>query len=337
MTSETDPTKRIPKSLSTDTQFLGKYSLTDLAVAGLPAVMVVLITQILIPPSLIVSGIPVSALTIPFAVLAVAVGGLFVYLTPEYINSLDWLGQFVSFHRCDTEIAHEEARQYTHIKRVYPTHNAIERTDRAFVGAVQVSPPSMALATDDEWEQKTEGFQNFVNTTVEFPIQIYSTTQSFPAEEYVRRYEERLSDPDVKSNQKLQVLIRHYVDWYDQELVQRQMTIRDHYILIPVGPAEVRYERTSLLDKFSDIPVLGILVQLLTAPPEEEERGAMLDELDDRRRRVERGLRSIEGCDTRQVDAAELTHLIAEYWTGTETEYGNQEQVLRTAPVITQS
>jgi len=315
MSSTTDPAKRIPKSLGTDTQFLGKYSLTDLAVAGLPGVLVVLVTQVVIPPSLIISGVPVSALTIPLAAVAIAFGGLFVYLTPGYTNSLDWLGLFVSFHRNETDIAHEEAKEYTHVERVYPRHDAIERTDRTLVGAVQVSPPTMALATDQEWAQKTEAFQNFVNTTVE----------------------DRLNDPDVKSNEKLEALIRHYVDWYDRELAQRQMTIRDHYVLIPVRPEDVRYERASLLEKFAGIPLLGILVQIWAAPPEAEERAAMLKELDERRRRAERGLRGIEGCDTRPVDAAELTHLIAEYWTGTEIEYGNPEQVLRTSPVITQS
>jgi hypothetical protein len=335
MSSATDPTKRIPKSLSTDTQLLGKYSLTDLAVAGLPGVVVVLITQVALPPKLTVRGVPVSALTIPIAALAIAFGGLFVYLTPGYVNSLDWLGLFASFHRNEAEIDHEEAKEYTRVNRVYSTYDAIERSDRALVGAVQVSPPSMALATDDEWKYKTEAFQDFVNTTIEFPIQIYSTTQSFPAREYVSRYEDRLTDPDVKSNEKLEALIRHYVDWYDRELAQRQMTIRDHYVLIAVRAGEVRYERASLLEKLAEIPVLGILVQIWTAPPEQEERAAMLEELDERRRRVERGVRSIEGCDTRSVGASELTRLIAEYWTGREIEYGNPEQVLRTSPVIT--
>jgi len=337
MRRKTDPTKRIPKSLAADTQFLGRYSLTDLAVAGLPGVLVVLVAQAVIPPTLTIRGVPVSALTIPLAATAIALGGLFVYLTPGYTNSLDWLGLFVNFHRSETNIAHDEAKEYTHVERVYPRHGAIEQTDGALVGAIQVSPPTMALATDGEWEQKTEAFQDFVNTSVEFPMQIYSTTQSFPAEEYVSQYEDRLTDSDVKSNAKLEALIRHYVDWYDRELAQRQMTIRDHYVLIPVRPEEVRYERASLLEKFAEIPVLGILVRIFTAPPEEEERAAMLEELDDRRRRIERGLRDIEGCDTRPVEAAQLARLIAEYWTGTTIEYGNPEQVLRTSSLVTQS
>jgi hypothetical protein len=337
MSGASDPAKRIPKSLGTDTQLFGKYSLTDLAVAGLPGVLVVLITQIAIPPSMTIHGISVSAITIPLAALAIAFGGLFVYLTPGYTNSLDWLGLFFDFHRSETEIAHDKAKEYTHIERVYPRHDAIKRTDQALVGAVQVSPPTMALATDDEWEQKAGAFQDFVNTTVEFPIQVYSTTESFPAGEYISRYEDRLTDSDVKSNEKLQALIQHYVDWYDRELAQRQMTIRDHYILIPVRPEEVRYERESLVEKLAAIPVLGIFVQIWTAPPAEEERAVMIEELDERRRRIERGLRGIEGCDTRPVDAAELTQLIAEYWSGTEIEYGNPDQVLRTSPVINNS
>ncbi|WP_135665821.1 hypothetical protein [Halorhabdus rudnickae] len=335
MNGVTDPAKRIPKSLGTDTQFLGKYTLTDFAVAGLPGVFVVLLVQIVVPSSLTVWGIQITALTIPLAVLAIAVGGLFVYLTPEYTDSLDWLGLFANFQRSDTEVTHEEAKEYTHVERVHSRYDAIERTDGGVVGTIQVTPPTMALATDDEWEQKTNAFQDFVNTTVEFPIQIYSTTRGFPAAEYISRYEDRLSDPDVKSNEKLQALIQQYIDWYDRELAQRQMTIRDHYIIIPVQPREVRYERKSLIEKLAGIPVLGILVQIWTAPPKEEERAVMLEELDERRRRVERGLRGIEGCDTRVVDTTELTQLIAEYWSGTEIEYGNPEQVLRRAPLIT--
>lgn len=42
----------------------------------------VLVTQVVILPSLTFGGIPVSALTIPLTAIAIAFGGLFVYLTP---------------------------------------------------------------------------------------------------------------------------------------------------------------------------------------------------------------------------------------------------------------
>lgn len=334
MSQRTDPAKRIPKSLGTDTQLLGTYSLTDLAVAGLPGALVILVTQVVLPPSLTVGGFAVSALTIPLALLAIAVGAVFVYLTPAYVTSLEWLRLFVGFHRSDAELAHEDAKAYTHVERVYPEHDALERTDGTLVGAVQVSPPTMALATDEEWHQTCDAFADFVNTTLEFPIQIYSTTRSFPSEEYLGHYEDRLTDPDVAGNDQLRTLIEEYTGWYERELAQRQMTIRDHYILIPVGPEEVRYERASLLDRLTGLPVVGLLIEVWTAPSQSEERAALVAELTDRRERVARGMRDIQGCDTHRVPATDLTQLVAEYWTGTETTYGTPKAVLRTTPLI---
>ena len=334
MSQRTDPAKRIPKSLGTDTQLLGTYSLTDLAVAGLPGALVILVTQVVLPPSLTVGGFAVSTLTIPLALLAIGVGAVFVYLTPAYVTSLEWLRLFVGFHRSDAELAHEDAKAYTHVERVYPEHDALERTDGTLVGAVQVSPPTMALATDEEWHHTCDAFADFVNTTLEFPVQVYSTTRSFPSEEYLSHYEDRLTDPDVAGNDQLRELIEEYTGWYERELAQRQMTIRDHYILGPVGPDEVRYERASLLERLSGIPLLGFVVDIWTTPSRAEERAALLAELADRRERVARGMRDIQGCDTEPVPATDLTQLVAEYWTGAEHTYGSPESVLRTTPLI---
>ncbi|WP_159904808.1 hypothetical protein [Salinirussus salinus] len=334
MSSTQDPSKRVPKALGTDTQLLGTYSLTDLAVAGIPGALVILVTQVLVPPSLTVAGIAVSSLTIPLAAIAIAVGAVFVYLTPGYVTSLEWLRMFVGYHRSQTELAHEDAKAYTKVERLYPEHEAIERTDGTVVGAVQVSPPTMALATDEEWRQTSEAFADFVNTTLEFPIEIFSTTQSFPTEEYVGRYEERLGDPDVVGNAQLQGLISEYVAWYEQELADRQMTIRDHYVLVPVSPDEVRYERASLLDRLTGVPVLGFVVDIWTAPTAAEERAAMLAELTDRRERVAQGVRNIQGCGTQRVPATALAQLVAEYWTGTDLVYGTPDDVLRTTSMI---
>jgi hypothetical protein len=334
MSSTRDPSKRVPKALGTDTQLLGTYSLTDLAVAGIPGALVILVTQVLVPPSLTVAGIAVSSLTIPLAAVAIGIGAVFVYLTPGYVTSLEWLRMFVGYHRSQTELAHEDTKAYTKVERLYPEHEAIGRTDGTVVGAVQVSPPTMALATDEEWRQTSETFADFVNTTLEFPIEIFSPTQSFPTEEYVGRYEERLGDPDVVGNAQLQELISEYVAWYEQELADRQMTIRDHYVLVPVSPDEVRYERASLLDRLTGVPVLGFVVDIWTAPAAAEERAAMLAELADRRERVAQGVRNIQGCGTHRVPATDLAKLVAEYWTGTDLVYGTPDDILRTTSMI---
>jgi hypothetical protein len=334
MSGTPDSAKRVPKALGTDTQLLGTYSLTDLAVAGLPGVVVILVTQVVLPPSLSIYGVPVSTLTLPLAAVAIAIGAVFVYLTPAYVTSLEWIRLFIGFQRSDADLTHEQAKEYTHVERVYPEHDAIERPDGTLVGAVRVDPPTMALATDEEWHQATDAFADFANTTLEFPIQIYSTTRSFPAEEYIGHYGERLTDPDVAENDQLRTLIEEYTAWYEQELAQRQMTIRDHYILVPVGPDEVRYERASLLDRLTGLPVVGLLVEVWTAPSQSEERAAMVAELADRRERVARGMRDIQGCDTHRVPATDLTQLVAEYWTGTDLAYGTPEDVLRTTQIV---
>ncbi|WP_276248579.1 hypothetical protein [Haladaptatus sp. YSMS36] len=329
-----DPTKRIPKSLGTDAKLFGTYTLTDLAVALFPGVVVILLTQVVVPSSLTVAGYSVQAFTLPLAALAIAVGVVFVYLTPSYATSLDWLETFVGYQRSEKELTHDEAKEYTQLERVYPRAGAIERTDGTVIGMVQVDPPSMALATDAEWRQKAESFQDFLNTTVEFPIQIFSTTQQFPVEDYLGRYEARLTDPDVKSNPRLSALIENYIDWYSEDLDQRRMTIRDHYVIITVTPADVQFERESLMQKLAALPFVGLFVRAAFAPRIEEQREAMFDTLDERLRRVETGLRGIEGCGARRIPVEDATQLIGEFWAGESREYGDMQRVLRTRPLV---
>ena len=329
-----NPAKRIPKSLGTGTKLLGSYTLTDLAVALFPGVVVVLVVQIVLPSDLAIQGYQLDGLTLPLAGLMIAVGAIFVYLTPAYTTSADWVTSMVGFHAGASEIDHEAARAYTQIERVYPDRGAIERTDGAMVGLVQVIPPTMALATDEEWTQKADSFQDFLNTTVEFPIQIYSTTQPFPVEKHLARYESRLDDPDVDANPQLESLIENYIEWYERELADRRMTIRDHYVVVPVSPEEVRFEQASIAEQLAELPVLGLFVRELFAPRAAVEREALIDELDDRLDRVRSGLRGIEGCTAHRVDATEATKIIGEYWSDESMAYGDLDRLLRTQGIV---
>jgi hypothetical protein len=230
--------------------------------------------------------------------------------------------------------SHATALEHTQVERVHPEQDAIERADGTLVGMVQVDPPSMALATDREWHQQAAAFQDFLNTTVDFPIQLYATTRPFPVDRYLSKYEDRLTDPDVKDNPQLATLIERYTEWYATELEERQMTIRDHYVVVPVTPREVRFERESLTQKLAKLPVLGPFVQVWLAPRIEEERAAMLDALDERLRLVARGLREVDGCVTRRVSSGDATRLVAEFWSGEAIEYEDISKVLRSEPVI---
>ncbi|WP_436927663.1 hypothetical protein [Halosimplex amylolyticum] len=329
-----DATKRIPKSLGTDTKLLGQYTMTDLAVALFPGVVTVLLLQVVLPANVTVRGYHLDSLTLPLAGVMIALGGIFVYLTPAYTTSADWVTSMLTFHRRSSQLDHEAAKEYTQIERVYPDRGAIERTDGAVIGMVQVIPPTMALATSEEWATKAEAFQDFLNTTVEFPIQIYSTTQPFPVDEHLAEYESRLDDPDVEANPRLEALIENYVQWYEAELDERRMTIRDHYVVVPVTPAEVQFDEASLAQKLADLPVLGLFVRELFAPRKAIERAALIEELDDRLSRVQSGLRSIDGCTAHRVDATEATRIVGEYWSDESQNYGQLDQVLRTRGIV---
>jgi hypothetical protein len=330
--ADTTARKRIPKSIGTETKLIGQYTFSDLAVAIAPGALVVLAAQMVLPETQ-VGGYSLQALALPVAALAIGIGALFVSLTPAHVSSVTWLSSLVSYLQTAPDVDYREATHHTRFERVYPEYDAIERTDGALVGALQVSPTRMALATDEQWHQTARAFTDVLNTTVEFPIQIYSTTQSFPAETYLAQYEQRLEDPDVEANPTLERLIEQYVEWYRKELERRQMTIRDHYVIVPVSPASVRHDESGVTERLSSIPVLGVFIDAFTASRAAEERAAMLSELDDRLRDLERGIRGLENCSVTRVSAPEFVDLLTEYWTDTPTD-GERARTLRTTPLV---
>jgi hypothetical protein len=329
-----DASKRIPTSIDTGTTIIGRYTLSDLAVGALPGVVVALLLQWVVPPGATVGGYRLAAVTLPLTIAAIAVGGLGVYLTPAHLTTIQWLGMITGFQLRDTHLPHPDTLAHTHVDAVHSEADVIERTDGTFLGIIQVTPPPMALATDDEWATKASGFQEFLNTAVEFPIQLFATTRAFPADEYLAHYEARRSDPDVRANPQLATLIDEYVAWYRDALDRRRMTIRDHYVIVPVSPTEVRFERRSLTQRLTAVPVLGVFVEAVFAPRRDEERAALFETVDDRVRQLQGGLREIDGCDAQRVPAAEAAELLASFWAGETVAYDDPERAVTTRPVV---
>lgn len=329
-----NPAKRIPKAIGTDQHLFGPFTLSDLAVGLLPGVFVVLGTQLLVPAGLRVAGYRVQLLGVPLAAVAVLVGLLFVSLTPVYTTSIDWLSSFGRFSKSNRRLEHEAAAAHTLIERAHPDLGAIERTDGALIGLVSVDPPSMALATDAEWRRMAEAFQDVCNEVIEFPVQFFSTTQPFPAETYLAHFEARLDDPDVRANPRLADLIEEYLDWYGADLEERRMTIRDHYVVAAVRPHETTVERDSHLGRLDDLPIVGWVVRAWVAPDPRAHRAAMADLLDHRLRRLEDGLRELDGCEAHRVDVADAMAVIGAFWAGEPLEQGDMEALLRTRPIV---
>lgn len=333
-THDPDPSKRVPKSLDTDPTLFGNYTLVDAAVALVPGVVVVLCFQLVVPPGLRIRGYAVHDAAFPLVVGATLLGFVLVSLTPSHLSAFDWLRTVAGFYRRPRARTHATAGAQTRLERVHPDHDALERADGAVVGLVHVDPPSMALATDAEWSEKARSFRDFLDTVVEFPIQLYATTRAFPVDAYLEHYEHRLTDPDVKANPRLARLIEEYIAWYGDEIDDRQMTIRDHYVIVSVSPHEVRFAAGTSRRTLARLPVVGLFVEALFAPALADERAARFEMLDDRLRRVEAGLRAVDGCRAERVTGSEAARVITEYWHGESVEYGDLERVFRTRPIV---
>jgi len=112
------------------------------------------------------------------------------------------------------------------------------------------------------------------------------------------------------------------------------MTIRDHYIVVPVTPAEVQFERESVTQQLAKLPVVGLLVQAWFAPRSEEEFDAMGAELTERLRRVERGYGRLRAVPHRASTPPTMATLLASFWNGEIRDEGEMGERIRTTPLI---
>lgn len=332
--TDPDPAKRVPKAIGTRPKLVGPFTLGDVAIALLPGVLLILAVQLVLPPDATLAGHRLQPLAVPLAGVGIAVGLLFVYLTPAYTSAGAWIAQFLRFRTNPRRLDHEPATHHTHVARVHHDLEAIERTDGALLGVLAVDPPSMALATAADWRRTAEAFANVCNTVVEFPIQLYATTTPFPVAAYLAHFEARLDDADVKANPRLAALIEDYLDWYAAEIDDRRVTIREHYVVVPVADHEVDFDPESHLAKLGRLPLLGLLVRAAFGPGPEERRAALAAALDLRLARLEHALRGIDGLAAHRVSAVDAARLVGEFWTGDALDETDLDRVLRTRPLV---
>jgi hypothetical protein len=354
--SSSDPTRRVPKKLGESDEFWRGYTLDDLLVGGSPFIVAVLLTAYVLPPELRYIGYVL-------AVVGAVIGAVAVYATPDYLTASEWVSTYLHHLRRPTHTEHvrydfasareqrdfpesrfyevsERTQELTDIDRVYKDQAAVERADGAFVGAVRVEPANMALTTDRRWRDNVAAFADFFNNSVEWPVQLYSTTTEFPIEDYLRRRERRLDDDDVSGNPVFRRLINEWLDWYPRELEARGTNIREHYVIVPVRRDEISGadEGEGVLDELADLPVLGGIFGSLASGdgmPEEELQSRALDELDERLRMVKNeGIQNLDGCRAHRVEAGGLVRLLAEFWEGEPADFADMDGAVRENPIV---
>jgi hypothetical protein len=306
-----------------------------------------------------------NILVFPLVLVGLTIGVATLYAAPPHLSAWTWLQDVTRYYLLRPEITlsqpvtadHESTKgglvQYTpftpsertqdltSVRRAWPGTGAVERDDGSMEAFVEVAPANMDFAMSGDWQSIQEAGEAFANTELHFPLTMYATTRSFPAERLVQQLEDRLNDTDVASNPAFEHLLEEYQEQRPAELDD---TREHHYYLgVEVSPLEVynRYSQEPTPgEKLTRIPILGFLFTPFVTRRENleavERRQAMFEKLDERIRTVRTEfVEDVPGWSATRLSTLEVFVLAAEYWNGEEYEDG--DRLLRTQPAVGES
>jgi len=310
------------------------------------------------------SAIGIDSLAIGFLLLGFTAGVAIVYATPSDRTATQWLtdigrytfkrpritrnyrsddshrsteGGMIEYAPFDVS---ESTQELTEIERAWPGSHAVERTDGTMVAFVELNPSNMDFAMSDDWATVQEAAETFANTEINFPLSLYVTTRSFPAEELIDQLESRLYENDVNENRVFGELIEEYREQRPTELADVQEC--HYYLGVEADRMEIyhRYENEKTpLERLSDFPVVGFLFNPFVAHRVELEdaqiRRALFEKLDDRLRTVRSEfVDDMPGWSSRRLTTTELCYLTMEFWNGEEHDEADAEHVIRSSPAV---
>ncbi|TKX71863.1 hypothetical protein [Halorubrum sp. GN11GM_10-3_MGM] len=292
------------------------------------------------------SALGVDALVLPLVCVGLAAGVAIVYAAPRQLPASTWLADVARFYlrrprttlhgavAAETDsatdgvprpfVVDEATQELTALKRAWPGHGAIERTDGTMEAYVELTPGNMDFAMADDWAARQAVGEAFADQELTFTLKLYTTTDPYPAATLVDQLDARLADPEVTANESLRALIAAYRDQRPAELAD---THRVRYFLgVEVAPYEV-YERNpderTPAERLSTLPVVGVLAMPFVTRRDRlsdaELRGAQLEKLRDRVRTVETEfVGKLSDCTARRLATAELLGLATQFWNGTD-------------------
>jgi len=236
----------------------------------------------------------------------------------------------------------ESTHELTGIERAWPGAGAIERQDGTVEGFLAVRPANMDMAMSGDWQHVQTAAAEFANTELDFPLTVYATTRSFPADELVAQLDDRLNDPDVQANPALEALLTEYRDQRPAELADTQQV--RYYLGVKVRQTDIRQRRQAEEtpgEKLAALPLLGVLLKPFVTRraglSPRERRAAQLDRLDKRLRAVRSEfIEEVAGWSATRLSTLELFVLGAEFWNGIEyeTDATSNEMLVREAPAV---
>lgn len=333
-----NPAQSIPKGLNRTTLFRG-YTLNELFIIAAPALLIWYGGQFL--PS------PISDYRLFLGLVGILVGAAINWRTPNHLEPTEWVIGYIMFMLNPDEINHVKLEggmarkqkdvvnsdiltlakrtQDEHgIKRIHMNKNALEREDGQMIGAVEAtSVLNMALANEEKWEVAVDAWETYLNSTINYPIQVYVRSVPFNVNEYINDYRSRLEDEDIRTRPIMEEILRSFLTWYPDYLSNYGTNEREFYIIFKTKASNINrmdYQEDTIGDLLFKIPLLG---KYVGNDPEEidltetEKKQLMFNELDKRcQTAMRQGLGQLDQTEMRRVTGTELAFLNKEFWQG---------------------
>jgi hypothetical protein len=320
---------------------------------------------------LLIGGLAdLNALILPLTLVAGLVGVGIVFAAPSHLPATAWLadvyryyvlrprrtyaapretrglaaeavqrteGGLAAYHPFSVD---ERTQDLTNVERAWPGAGAIERTDGALVGMLELNPANMDFAMSGDWAHLQAVGEEFANNDLDFPLTVHATTRRFPVDRLLESIADRLDDEDVTHAPVFRTLLEEYRQTRPEEIAGTQQ-IR-YFLGVTVYPADVhRRHQTepSPLERLSAVPVLGLLLTPFVSRREQlteaELRKKLFEELDRRCRTLDTALvTKAAGWTARRVSTTELFVLTMEFWNGEEHDFGSANGVVPSSPLV---
>jgi hypothetical protein len=294
-----------------------------------------------------------------YAILIVAAVGFgVVAAVPNYTSLSSLIKQFkiyktrasenrISESEEDEELEHrswestESTIEKTFVEKIYGDEGMIERDDETIVGAMRVRGMNLDTATARTQSDATQSWKNFLNTGLDFPIQIYLSTRRFDPDNYLDKFENRLNDEEIENNYIMDMYLNHYIERTPVFLSQQYY--REYYIIVPVNEWDIRRKsrEEGALD-LSVIPGIGeLLAELFGSSDvgrltESQVKKRQIDEARTRLQTIKKnGIGSLDGAEAEIItDANEYAALIKEFWEGRDMSFKENSNMVRNNPVV---
>jgi hypothetical protein len=293
-----------------------------------------------------VAGLPSDYQVLGWTFLGVLLAAslVVVYLTPDDREPLGWLRAIGRFKRRPKRLTQhaenetERTQTLTQIERTLPICGAVKRRDGTLVGLVEVEGADMALAEMEAWSAAGSGFEDLADA-LDGAFEVFSPARTVEPGRLAKGYVGRELDEDVRENPTLSALIETYQRELPREFRERGTAVRRFYVVVWVTEDEVRRQDHGALAARADLPIIGGLIRRVglarreATDAEIETRQKSI--LSARKRAVENGVASIEGCSAAPVDAEHFAAVLTEYWTGVRTDHDGKPAPKTSLPVVT--